>query len=183
MRRMISHSRTDALRIVGYAWIGVFTTVTVVLFFVSYGFPNHAGTLVEPSLAWKFLIATILGAVFIYFYYVPLKHVAIEGASLIIWTAWQTAVVPLEEIDTVRQTRWLSSLKVAVFFRRVTIRFRNETAFGRSVMFVPELRTTETLGGEDPIVAELRRAAVSAVHDRGAVSNEPNVERASNRDS
>jgi hypothetical protein len=170
LRRRISHSRTEVLRIIGYGWIGVCTTLTVALFCVSYGFRNHADILVDPSLAWKFLIATILGAVFICVYYIPLKDVAIEGASLIIWTSEQTAVVSLQEIDTVRQTRWLSSLKVAVFFRRVTIHLRNETVFGRRIMFMPELFTTEFLGGEDPIVAELRRAASASAVREGLAS-------------
>jgi hypothetical protein len=179
LRRTISSSRTRLLKISACLWIAVLAIVTLTLFCISYGFPNLAGTALDASLAWKFLIATAILAVFVYFYYVPLKDVAIEGTSLVIWTSGQTAVVPLEEIEAVWQTRWLSSLVVANFFRRVTIYFRHETVFGRSVMFVPELRTTEFLGREDPIVAELRRAAAAAVSSQDLASLAANREQKS----
>ena len=61
MHRTISHKRTRILKAVGYAWIVVFSTVTLILFCVSYGSPTKTGVGFDPSLPWKFLAAECVG--------------------------------------------------------------------------------------------------------------------------
>jgi hypothetical protein len=151
MRRTISARQTGLLKVLSILWIGAFTAVTLSLFCMDKNIKNQAGEPIPPALKWLFLAATIAGTLLLYGYGVRLKQVAIEGASLVISTYKRTAVIAFADIETVHQNRWLST-------RPVTISFRQETVFGRSIIFMPELRWNGVFAPVHPIVAELRTA-------------------------
>jgi hypothetical protein len=151
MPRTISSKQTGLLQVLSIVWIGGFTAVTLTLFVVGQDFKNHAGKPIPPALKFVFLAATIAGTLLVYLYGIRLKRVAIDGDSLRISSWRRTVVVGLKEIETLRENRWLST-------RPVTIYFRENTAFGRRIVFMPPLRMTGVFAPESPLVAKLRRA-------------------------
>lgn len=58
----------------------------------------------------------------------------------------------MRDIDTVRQNRLIN-------IRPVTATFRHDTAFGRSIVFMPKTRFR--IFSEDEVVARLREMAAS----------------------
>jgi hypothetical protein len=151
MLRTISSRATWLLKAISCLWIALFLIITLGLFY-----SRFVGQSVPVPLLGILVTGTIVGSAVLFHYCLRCKRVAMDGASLVISNFWHTAAVPLEEIESVRQSRWLST-------RQVTLNLRHNTTVGRCVIFMPEL-VTWWIGfpaPEHPIVAELRAAAVS----------------------
>jgi hypothetical protein len=149
MRRTISSKGTPLLKAISCLWIGLFLTVTLSLFYA-----KSTGSRVPLSLVLIFTVATIASTVIMLRCCLLCKYVAIDGDSLVIWSFRRSAVVSFSEIEAIRQSRWLST-------RQVTLYFRLPTCFGRSVIFMPQLIDwwVKFPAPEHPIVKELRAAA------------------------
>jgi hypothetical protein len=135
---------------------------TVAISFVAVGLfslPPDATDLFPPFFVGISAVAMVLGALAVGWLGWSLKWVARDETALYVRGLRATAVVPLAEIEVVRQTRWLN--------RHVTVSFRRETDAGMRVVFLPA-RTRWAFWREDEVVAELRRAAADARTRSGA---------------
>jgi len=112
--------------------------------------------------ALQLILLALLAAslVVLFVFVVPLKRVRLAPDGLLVSNFLKDAVIPFSAIASVRQY----SLPT---FRLVTLRLRDETAFGRRVVFLPAVpvRTAfwrKDYGDEDELVRELRALAGSA---------------------
>jgi hypothetical protein len=81
---------------------------------------------------------------------VRIKRIQLDSASLYVSTGFREIAVPIMEIGSVKELRWIKG-------HPIIIGFKNATACGTSVMFLPKLR----LGfwSKHPVVEELQRLA------------------------
>ena len=119
--------------------------VWMVLFF--YLLP--VGGVAETAVMGVFF-AAIAGAFF--WLHFPLKRVQVDDNNLYISNYLKEITVPLGEIENV--TDFILSEP-----RRVTIHFRNETEFGRKIVFLAKYRAFAFMDGH-PIVDELIQMSV-----------------------
>jgi len=102
------------------------------------------------EMRWQFAAAWIVGTAFIWWTCARLKRVELNGTSLVISNYRDDVSVPADQIIEVRQNRLLN-------LRPVTLTFKRETPFGRSVTFMPTV--SFRLFSEDEIVTRLRHLA------------------------
>jgi hypothetical protein len=102
---------------------------------------------------WQFLTAWICGSLFILWGCAGLKRVRVDERMLYISNFRKEIPVPLSAVESVTENTWIN-------IRPVTICFRVETAFGRTIKFMPEFRSLFlSPWTSHPVVDELRRAA------------------------
>ena len=123
-------------------WSGGFGVGTVAMFLSSK--PEVQAT------RWQFAAIWVVGTAVIWWICARLKRVEFDGRTLIISNYRDDIQVPVGEIVDVKQNRLLN-------LRPVTLTFRKETLFGRTVTFMP--RVSFRLFSEDEIVARLRSLA------------------------
>ena len=141
-------------------WIGGFAIGTLSLFLSPSFLHNPEGGPTDPSLKWFFLIATILGTVFIWWACARLKRVRMDARFLHISNFSTEILVPLANVAEVTENRWVNS-------HPVTIHFHSETEFGTQVIFMPKIRWFG-FWSSHPVVDEIRRAVERATgRDRG----------------
>ena len=99
---------------------------------------------------WQFLFAWIAGTGFILWGCAGLKKVQLGYDRLYISNYLRQIEVPLHEIESVTENRWIN-------LHPVTIHFRNPTEFGRKVTFMPTVRIFGWTS--HPVVNELEVAA------------------------
>jgi hypothetical protein len=80
-----------------------------------------------------------------------LKRVGIDGTHLLVADLLREDAIPLGEIESVTQVRWLDPRPVIVTFRR-------ETDFGLKVRFAPRKKHRLKVWKEDAVVEVLRQA-------------------------
>ena len=135
-------------------WIVGCAFVTATLFFYP-GFWHPADSGLPAGLMkWFFLVATVVGARYVWAWYVPIKRVRMDDTMLYISNYSTEIAVPLADVAGVSEKRWLR-------LHPVTIEFRTETAFGPQIIFMPRLR----LFGfwfSHPVVEEIRAAVARA---------------------
>lgn len=132
-------------------WIGGFGLGTLLLFLKEH---DATGKPLPEHIRWTFLFAWLLGSGFIWWGCGRLKRVKVDGTSLYISNYLREITVPLREIRTVSENRWIN-------IHPVTIELCVETAFGHRIVFMP--RTQPFLFFRShPAVAELRRLAAEA---------------------
>jgi hypothetical protein len=107
-----------------------------------------------PAMKWMFLAVTLAGAASLYWFCMRLKRVEMDDVALYVSNYLQETSVPLQDIDDVRENRWVN-------IRPVTVTFRTATDFGERVVFMPTTRWWR-FWREHPVVDELRRAAQRA---------------------
>ena len=152
MPHTLSSAQTFWMKVVvPVLWIGGFAVGTTAMFLASQWLHDSAGHPPPSEMKWIFLFVTLAGSAYIYWYCVRLKRVSIEGSSLVISNYLKEIVVPLRELESVSENRWIN-------IHPVTLSFRRETDFGRRVMFMPCLRWFSFLSSH-PVVDELRTAA------------------------
>ena len=95
-----------------------------------------------------FALIWIAGTSFILWLAIRLKRVRIDAGNLYVSKGFRQIAIPLEEISKVTENRWINA-------HPITIHFKNETACGTNVMFMPTRRFA--LWGVHPIVAELKQ--------------------------
>lgn len=99
---------------------------------------------------WLFLVMWITGSLFIYWGCVRLKRVRLDDKTLYISNYLEEIRVPLENVASVSENRWIN-------IHPVTFTFKNETRFGSSVVFMPRVRLFSFFSSH-PIVSEIREA-------------------------
>ena len=82
-----------------------------------------------------------------------LKRVRIDGGTLLISNYWKEIEVPVREVVAVRGSDWSNG--------QITITFEHDTEFGKSIMFIPEVRFFE-VWGPHPVVGAILEAARQA---------------------
>jgi hypothetical protein len=108
------------------------------------------GELPPAAMKYAFAILWVIGTSFIIWIAVRIKRVQIDGANLYVSTGLREIAVPITEIGSVKELRWIKG-------HPITIGFKKATACGTSIMFLPKLR----LGfwSKHPVVEELQRWA------------------------
>jgi len=158
MHRTLSSAQTFLMKFVfPVLWIGGFAAGTTAMFLAGEGQYDGAGQPPPSEMKWIFLLVTLAGSAFIYWCCVRLKRVSIDGSSLVISNYLKEIVVPLRELERVSENRWIN-------IHPVTLSFRRETDFGRSVVFMPRMRLFSFLSSH-PVVEEIRTAARLATRD------------------
>ena len=152
MQQQISSAQTFLMKVLfPCVWISGFGAGTLSLWLgVMHG---KNGAPPPDEMKWQFLLAWLVGTIFILWLSVPLKRVRVESSSLFISNYLKEISTPLKNIRDVTENRWIN-------IHPVTIHFREPTEFGRSVTFMP---TTRFFGlwSSHPIVAELKRLAIA----------------------
>lgn len=98
-----------------------------------------------------FALCWVVGSAFLWWGCGRLKRVQLAGTTLHISNYRDEIAVPAADIAEVKQNRWIN-------IRPITIVFRKETPFGRSIMFMPPLALFRLLvWREDQVVERLRR--------------------------
>ena len=105
------------------------------------------------SQGWAMVGVLVAGVVFIWWLLGGLKRVRLEGRNLLISNYKLEIVVPVGDLAGVRQRWWMSP-------KLVTLELRNDTPFGKSILFMP--RTTFRMFSEDEIVRRLRSLSSSS---------------------
>lgn len=156
MPRTLSSAQTLFMKVFFPAiWIGGFTSITIAMFLN--GLHDRFGRPTPEPIKWVFLVTTLVGTALIYWSCIRLKRVSLDGSSLIISNFVTEVAVPLSDLEKVSENRWVSS-------HPVTLVFRQETAFGRSIVFIPKVRWFGFLSSH-PVVQELRDAAGAQERD------------------
>jgi hypothetical protein len=130
-------------------WIGGFLAATIALFSTS-TFTDGNGAPPSPAMKWMFLAATVAGAAFIYWACIRLKLVRMDDQQLYVSNLLTDIQVPLSQVDTVTENRWLN-------IHPVTIHLRRETEFGSKIVFMPKVRWF-AFWSEHPVVDEILEA-------------------------
>ena len=132
-------------------WIGGFALATGLMFISPNGWNVNQDV---REFRWTFLLALIVGAVFIYWSCIRMKKVWLAQNLLIISNYVKEISVPLQQVERVSGSIFMTPELVWVHFRRPTV-------FGARIVFMPKLRL---LGGflKHPIVEELRQLTKEA---------------------
>jgi hypothetical protein len=156
MRRTLSSAETFLMKyIFPVFWIGAFGFGTLGLWLEAFHGQDGPS---PPRMRWQFLIMWIAGAIFILWFACRIKRVQTDDQSLYISNYFSEVVIPLGEIADVTESRWSRP-------PTVTIRFRNPTAAGTRVVFIPKLKLL--LWSSHPVIAELRTLCERAGGQRG----------------
>jgi len=155
VRRTISSAQTFIAKFIfPIIWISGFAAMTLVLFLGGGGFQDTSGNPPAPEMKWWFLLATIGGSAFIYWFCIRLKRVALDSGHLYVSNYQREITIPLRDIEEVTENRWIN-------IHPVTVHFFRETEFGTAIVFMPTVRWFAFLSSH-PIVKELRAAAERA---------------------
>jgi hypothetical protein len=100
--------------------------------------------------ALQFAMLWVVGMIFLWLLAGRLKRVEMTECDLIISNYFCSFRVSISDIEEVRQNRFINT-------RPITIKFRHNTIFGSSIIFMP--KTSFRLFSEDPVVDRLREAA------------------------
>ncbi|MGZ3254728.1 MAG: hypothetical protein ACXU7D_10515 [Burkholderiaceae bacterium] len=130
-------------------WISGFGLATIILWLI----PIYIKTGAHPpdEMKWDFLLAWIVGAIFIWWTCIDLKRVRIDSENLYISNYLKEVSIPLNMIVDVTENRWVNA-------HPVTIHFRNVTEFGQKIKFMPTVRFF-SWWSTHPVVAELKEIA------------------------
>ena len=146
MRRNLSSSWTFFYKVVlPVLWIGGFAVGTLSLFLVEPSSWSPSPPTAE--MRWAFLGGTLLGSLFLYWFGMRLKTVALDGDVLVISDRGRDVLVPLRDVERV-------SGSVLMNPELIWLHFRRPTDFGTKVLFMPPLRFFGRYT-RHPLVAEL----------------------------
>jgi hypothetical protein len=129
-------------------WIGLFGAGTAMLWIGGFD-----GAKAPPPLEmkWVFLLAWIAGSTMMWFLCARNKRVEIDDSFIYVSNYVREISVPLDQIETVSENRWMNP-------RQVAIRFHSDTGFGQTIQFIPKTRFFG-FWSSHPVVAELRGLA------------------------
>jgi hypothetical protein len=150
MRSISSDQTFGAKYIVPVLVILIFDTAALSLWWDPNEWPMslvHAST--DP-IRWVFAAVAVLLTVGSLWFGTRLKSVKLDDEALYVSNFRREIRVPLTEIDTVAVEGWSTSQVVA-------ITFRSDTAFGRKIVFMPQLRFMTF--SKPPVVGELQQLA------------------------
>jgi len=130
-------------------WISVFGLGTLSLW-------TTARENAPPKLPGIFIIAWMGGGVFLLWVCAGLKRVRMDRDTLYISNFRQEIAVPLRDVESVTENRWIN-------IHPVTIVFRRTTEFGDRITFMPPSRVFGAWSPH-PVVEELRSAVRSVAY-------------------
>lgn len=128
-------------------WIGGFGFGTAMLFRAGDRFGDRPP---PPDVKWVFLAGLTVGSICLYMWGVRLVRVVMTDRELRISNYRREIVVPLSDVEQVRENRWIN-------VHPVTVQFVRRTDLGYRIVFMPKARPF-ALFSSHPIVAELRAA-------------------------
>jgi hypothetical protein len=108
------------------------------------------------EMRWRFAAAWAIGTGITWWLCARLKRVELDGSTLVISNYHDDIRIPVTEVANVRQNRLVN-------LRPITLTFKEETPFGRSVTFMP--RVSFRFFSEDEIVKRIRRLASAGAGD------------------
>lgn len=145
--RTLSSAQTVLVKLIfPPAWFLGFGAGALALWSASARLQGGADPLMPSK--WLFLIAWVAGSAFIYWGCVRLKRVQLDGSTLLISNYRTTIVVPLRDVESVTENRWINT-------HPVTLHLRRPTDFGSDIMFMPTVRLFG-FWSSHPVVGELR---------------------------
>ena len=157
--RTLSSAQTFWVKFVfPWIWILLFGMGTFSLWTVPH--PN-----MPAEIPWIFLAAWLVGLVFTLWICADLKRVRMDQDTLYISNFRREIAVPLSEIDSVTENRWIRSHPVKIWFR-------HPTEFGDKVTFMPTVRMFEFTWAPHPVVEQLRTAAYMKRFREGEARND-----------
>ena len=149
--RTLSSAQTFILKVIfPPLWIGGFALGTAGLFLSPGSWHDARGGTLDPETKWIFLLATIVGTVFIWWSCIRLKRVRMDDKMLYISNYSSEIAVPLVNVAQVSENRWVN-------IHPITIEFHADTEFGSRVVFMPKVRWF-ALWSPHPVVEEIRGA-------------------------
>lgn len=107
-----------------------------------------------PAIKWQFLCAWIIGSAFILWFSAALKRVRVDARNLYVSNYLREAAIPLRNIESVTENRWIN-------VHPVTVHFRAPTEFGQKITFMPKVRFL-AFWSSHPVVSELEQLAKSS---------------------
>jgi hypothetical protein len=129
-------------------WISGFGSGAFVLWFgLAHG---KDGNLPPAAMKYAFALIWVLGTTFILWMAIRMKRVRMDGSHLYVSTRFQVVTVPLREIAKVTELKWIKG-------HPITIHFKNTTACGSKVMFLPTIHLA--FWNQHPMVGELKKLA------------------------
>jgi hypothetical protein len=123
-------------------WISGFGIGTVLMWL-------HCAITVINAPRLQFLIVWLFGTMLLILGPSRLKRVHVDATNIYVSNYFREAAVPLANICGVTQNRLLN-------WHPIRVHFREPTAFGTSIVFMPRFRWS-SLWGSDPVVAELMK--------------------------
>jgi hypothetical protein len=128
-------------------WTSVFGLTTLLLWLgVMHG--KH-GEPPPDQMKWTFLVIWLVGTAFILWMCTRLKQVRVDSNNLYVSNFLREVPIPFSLIADVTENRWIN-------IHPVTIHFRDDTQFGRTVTFMPTARFLKAFSPH-PVVVELKR--------------------------
>lgn len=120
---------------------------------------DRQGVPVAPEIKWLFLAGLVIGTALICWVSAGLKKVSVDDSDLHVSNYLKEITTPFANIADVTENRFVRG-------RPVTIHFRQPTAFGSKITFLPAMRMVWR--GPQPVVAELKAMAAGAPASGGA---------------
>ena len=150
MKRTLSSRLTFFMKVIfPPLWIGAFSVGTLAIFLEPE--QSGGGGPPPPGMGLVFLVVTILGTAFLYWACIRLKRVRLDEEALHISNYLREIRVPLEQVQDITESVWIS-------MHPVRIELRSETEFGERIVFMPRIRPF-AFWSSHPVVAEIREAA------------------------
>ena len=156
MPRTISSAQTFIMKVVfPILWISGFGFGTASLWLNFMHGQNGAPP--PGAMKFMFLIMWLAGAAFIIWSCARLKRVRVDDKHIYVSNYRREISIPLSYIADVTEIRWIN-------IHPVTVHFRKDTEFGRSITFMPTIRYF-ALWSSHPVVAELYQLSRQATSD------------------
>jgi hypothetical protein len=146
--RILSSSLTFLTKIIfPVLWIGGFGLGALTFWFGMW----QADQAPPPATArYAFLGVWILGSGSILWFYAGLKRVGVDDRYLYVSNYLREIQIPLNDIEAVRENRWIN-------IHPIVVRFKQNSVFGRKITFMPKTRFISWR--THPVVAELKQMA------------------------
>jgi hypothetical protein len=137
-------------------WISIFGFGTISMWLQT-ARPSATGDALEdPKL--QFLIAWIVGTLFLLLSTARLKRVRADANNIYVSNYIREVAIPLANVCDVTESRLLN-------WHPVRIHFRDPTSFGTSIVFMPKIRWLG-LWSSHPVVGELKKLSGLATIDK-----------------
>lgn len=147
--KTISSAQTFLMKVIfPVAWITGFGAGTLSLWLGSMHGIEGAPS---PQEKWQFMATWIAGTAFILWGCAGLKRVRLDATHLYVSNFRKEISVPLGNLVSVTENRWIN-------IHPVTVHFRVPTEFGQTITFMPAARLFG-FWSSDPVVAELKKLA------------------------
>lgn len=147
MKREISSKQTFFLKIILPASLAAIALAALLMLFFGTARENLP-LLVFPLIFFALALPAMFLTVMRY------KKVLIDDAFLYVSNYRREIAIPVSEIENVTETKWIRT-------RPVTIHLKNDSEFGRKIVFTPKLDAFRVFA-DNPLVGELKSLALKS---------------------